>query len=382
MYIYLVVVIYRVRIIRYAMKKKIGILNFHYSNNNYGAVLQACAIQEVVRSYGYDVENINYIPLEQKKTFKNYLGDILRICGLRKTEARKNVKHNGKFQSFRDKFLSTSSLCQTDVELSDLSLKYTHVLVGSDQVFRPAMTRHNATKYFLDFCPRAIKISYAASFGTDKWENNVYTKDARLFTRLLSGFSAVSVREDSGVTICNEVFEVEAHHVLDPTLLVGADYFREMFKFRSSDSKLKLVSYYKLDIDDDFLQVISRLTVDRKSESKNIYHEKNSQGEEEYHSVEEWLQLISSSDLVVTDSFHCVCFSILFNIDFVCIANPERGIARLSSLLEMLGLSDRLCVKPDLIDSISKKNIDWCVVEQKLSDERKKSINFLSKSLS
>jgi hypothetical protein len=364
------------------MKKNvIGIINFHYSNNNYGAVLQACAIQQVVRSYGYNVENINYIPLEPKKTLKNYLGDILRIFGLRKSETRKKVKHNGKFQSFRDKFLTTSDLCQTDVELSNLSLKYTHVIVGSDQVFRPAMTRHNATKYFLDFCPESIKISYAASFGTDKWESNVYTKNTKHFSRLLAEFSVVSVREDSGVNICKDMFGLEAHHVLDPTLLVGVDYFRTMFDANSTNKDPKLISYYKLDIDNAFLQVIDRLAGRRKCVSKNIYHEANLQGEEQYHSVEEWLLSISSSNLVVTDSFHCVCFSILFNVDFVCITNAERGISRLTSLLEMLGLSDRLCSSPDLVESISQKGIDWCAVEKMLFDERQKSTEFLLKSL-
>ncbi|MGI9896040.1 polysaccharide pyruvyl transferase family protein [Vibrio natriegens] len=363
------------------MKSKVGIINFHYSNNNYGAVLQACALQHVVLSYGYDVENINYIPLEPKKTFKNHIGDILRFLGLRKSEARKNVKDNGNFQCFRDKFLTTSDLCRTKAELSTLSSEYTHVIVGSDQVFRPAMTRHNATKYFLDFCPKSIKVAYAASFGTDKWENNVFTRDVNHFKRLLAGFSSISVREDSGVDICKDIFEVDAQHVLDPTLLVGADYFRAMFKAEPVKGSKKLISYYKLDIDNEFLSVIKRLATDKQCTSKNIYHELNSNGEEEYHLVEDWLSSINNSELVITDSFHCVCFSILFHVDFVCIANAERGIARLKSLLELLGMGDRLCTSLDLVESVSQNSIDWNTVEKKLSDERIKSSSFLRNSL-
>lgn len=363
------------------MKTKIGIINFHYSNNNYGAVLQACALQHVVHSYGYDVENINYIPSEPKKTLKNYIGDVLRFLRLRKSEARKNVKHNGHFQRFRDGFLTTSELCQTDSELAAVSSKYTHVIVGSDQVFRPAMTRHNATKYFLDFCPKSIKIAYAASFGTDTWENNVFTSNIDQFISLLARFSSISVREDSGVNICKDTFGVDAQHVLDPTLLAGADYFRSMFEVGTITGGEKLLSYYKLDVDDVFLNVIERLATDKECTSKNIYHELNSSGEEEYYQVEAWLSSISNSELVVTDSFHCVCFCILFQVDFVCIANAERGIARLSSLLELLGLEERLCTTPGLIESVSQKSIDWSTVEHKLSDERIKSSSFLRNSL-
>ena len=39
---------------------KIGIITLWGSNNNYGQVLQAYALQKFLRNYGFDVKHINY----------------------------------------------------------------------------------------------------------------------------------------------------------------------------------------------------------------------------------------------------------------------------------------------------------------------------------
>ncbi|WP_417648515.1 polysaccharide pyruvyl transferase family protein, partial [Enterobacter hormaechei] len=104
----------------------------------------------------------------------------------------------------------------------------------------------------------------------------------------------------------------------------------------------------------------------------------------EYYSVPEWLNNIKNSRLVITDSFHCVCFCILFEKEFLCCVNEGRGLSRLQSLLGMVGLTDRICSPDDdFISKISNLNsINYQEVNQLLELKRYDSKKFLLDSLS
>lgn len=364
---------------------KIGLLNFHYSDHNYGAVLQAAALQRAVINLGFkETENINFIPPTPKKTLKNKVGDLLRALGLKAKHERAQVSHNGEFEKFRQEYIKTSNVYHSSQELSKSN--YSAIIVGSDQVFRPAMTQANASSYFLDFVSdnATTKIAYAASFGVDKWEaSNPYAANITHFKTLLQDFSAISVREDSGVDICKKTFNVTATQVLDPTLLIGESFFHDMIKQNIDDYstyKGKLV-YYKLDCDQTFFNCLDRLTDETGLLQENIYYGVDNTNRQSYLPVKAWLSAIYNSDLVVTDSFHCVCLSILFRKEFICVANPDRGIARLSSLLEPLGLENRLYDSSDNVDYKKLTKIEWDKVENELEKKRIHSFSFLKTSL-
>ena len=99
-------------------------------------------------------------------------------------------------------------------------------------------------------------------------------------------------------------------------------------------------------------------------------------------SMEEWLAMFRDADFVVTDSFHGTIFSIIFRKPFITIANPVRGNARLKSLLEPLGLYDRMTDSTNEAQRIAAAPINWNAVETRLNAFRSKSINFLKESLS
>ena len=172
---------------------------------------------------------------------------------------------------------------------------------------------------------------YPASFGNDVWDENEGT--TAMANEALGKFHAVSVRELSGVNIATEVFSVDAVHVLDPTLLIGRSFFEKIIKINSNQESVPTVVYYKLDIDSDFTAVINNVSNTLDCDAKNIYYKPTSRGNE-YYPVEEWLGFIRDSRIVVTDSFHCICFAILFNKPFICYPNNKRGLARLESLLD------------------------------------------------
>lgn len=100
-------------------------------------------------------------------------------------------------------------------------------VVGSDQVWRPVFSPC-ITNYYIDFDQRdhIIRIAYAASFGVDTWE---YDRQAQqVCAGYAKKFDAISVREDSGVTLCRNYLGVAAEHVLDPTMLLRREQYEKL----------------------------------------------------------------------------------------------------------------------------------------------------------
>lgn len=116
---------------------------------------------------------------------------------------------------------------------------YDALIVGSDQVWRGRYLKADKPAFFLEFAKNwnVRRIAYAASFGTTEWE---YTEqETEYYRQLLKKFCAVSVREDSGVDMCKRYLDVDAVHVLDPTmLLTSADYIKLCATEPKSDGNL------------------------------------------------------------------------------------------------------------------------------------------------
>lgn len=98
-------------------------------------------------------------------------------------------------------------------------------------------------------------------------------------------------------------------------------------------------------------------------------------------SIEEWLGNIKNAELVITDSFHGMVFSIIFHVPFVVIANKSRGADRFDSLLNRLELLERLAYKPSEVCGIVQKSINWKRVEMLLHEYQFESIDFLNNCL-
>ncbi|WP_413506106.1 polysaccharide pyruvyl transferase family protein [Photobacterium phosphoreum] len=367
--------------------KSIGIVNYQFSDRNYGAVLQAAALHWVIgNKLGYKSEHINYIPVTIKLSLIGHLkykiGNVLRSLKLKKEIIRySDFKNKNVFEDFRIKYLPRSNDVYSSLdELKSSSFDYTHVVVGSDQVWRPSYTENSTLVYFLDFLPSNVKkISYAASFGNDSWELDIDTLEHKNVVKALNQFNSISVREDSGVNICKNIFDKDVMHVLDPTLLAGKEFFEDIINDSiesESESESEIV-YYKLEIDGEFTSFISSLENKTGYKSENIYYNKVNNNYY-YYSVDEWLYKIKKSKIIITDSFHCVCFSILFNKQFIYYPNDNRGLSRLNSLLGLLGLENRI-YKADIKNHF--RSIDYEIVNSRLDKLRESSMNFLIEGL-
>lgn len=365
---------------------RIGILNFQHSNHNYGAVIQACALEYVLKDHGFYVEHINYLPQKDYVgRLKDLLRPYLRFTGLIKESSQvKQMKGDEVFENFRIKWLNrTSETYRNKNSLSGVGTKFDTVIVGSDQVWRTAMTEESGLIYFLDFLPYNVKrVSYAASFGVDSWEVNDELFNKQVRDELLK-FDAISVREKSGLDICNNEFNVDATHVLDPTLLAGTAFFDRTIA-QLSDEQFDLV-YYKLDVDDNFIDLISEICSRFEYSSKDIYSVKKD-GVKNYNSVENWIYSIANSKVVVTDSFHCVCLAIIYNKEFIYYPNENRGLARIQSLLDSLKIDSNNRIYP-LVNPQPNKFlndldlIDYSYVNTELDALKKGSLRYILESL-
>lgn len=369
--------------------KKIGILTLPL-NENIGGNLQAYALMEKLRQLGHEPVLINrrYHP-------QGYPNDVpakyLAIDnGLNLYAEFTGFKDDLPNLSFINHFISpVTRPYQWSKQLARHIERYQFdaIIVGSDQVWRADYAQEILADFFLGFLNHqsAIKrICYGASFGTNNWQFD--KQQTQLFGQLLKRFDAVSVREDSAVELCKKYFGVAADHVLDPTLLLPAKFYIDTFDLSKNKSNEKKLVTYLLDKNADKSSVVDSIAQSLSLKSFNTNHlpfDAHIENDTNNSStVENWLSSIYQADFVVTDSFHGVVFSIIFNKPFIAYANPKRGLARFTSILKLFGLQDRLIINSAELDlNRIHLPINWTQINHHIETLRAYSVNFLQTSL-
>lgn len=374
---------------------KIGILT-QPLYNNYGGILQNYALQTVLKGLGHEVITLN---IKKESTKLRKYGSILKRSAQRLLGQKVRVrtwpteKESLIISQYTRKFIQ-KNIITTDIiakKVNERLLYYYNFdafVVGSDQVWRPRYSPQLST-YFLDFLdnnPDVIKIAYAASFGVDDWEfTDTQTKKIK---KLIKLFDAISVREDTAVGLCDKYFDINATHLLDPTMLLNIDaYISLVKKERVKESSGDLFTYI-LDTSSEKNYIVDMIANKYKLKPFSVMQSKrfteyNRNGINDcvFPPVEEWIRGFIDAKFVVTDSFHGTVFSILFNKPFISIANKRRGLTRFTSLLKLFKLEERLiCSYEDfLIEEINE--IDWDRTNLILKQEVDRSIRFIQESL-
>jgi hypothetical protein len=365
---------------------KIGILTLPL-HTNYGGILQAYALKTYLDSIGHEVWLINN--RFSNETAITHIKEIAKIL-LRKKELenQNRIMHEiskCKIDAFVSKhFYNNTFIIKSPKDFKFLdNLNFNAYIVGSDQVWRKSYVKKNIDSYYLKFANGSNKIllSYAASFGIDKW--NFSSKEENRIRLLIQGFNAVSVREGIGKEFCKSIFNIDAEQLVDPTLLLSSDHYYKLFSpinDINAYAKDKL-AYYILDSSPSKKGIINNISNYFNLDTISI----GKIGQDGvFPSIEEWLAGFHSARFIVTDSFHGCVFSILFNKPFVAIANSRRGINRFTSLLSIFGLLNRLVVEEadnDTIDDILSTSIDWDFINSKIKSEVLRSNQFLIQNL-
>lgn len=391
---------------------------------NYGGLVQCYALQETLKRMGHEAVVLQR-EWNRQYTLKGactyYAKHLVKML-----MGRKESWHYYVAQEKRDyiaketnKFTETyitprSEHCYTTEQLKQEveRLHLDAIVVGSDQVWRPYYSPCQPN-YFLDFLgstgsPTANikRISYAASFGGDNWD---WSPDLTAqCAALLQKFDAVSVREQSGIRLCQEHFNVDAIQVLDPTMLLEKeDYIRLFEKFESlkvqkgtnpsnpsnssnpSNHKRGSLFNYVLDRSEEKQNIIRTIAQKTGKTSfcsmpeldDSIYNLYGDIDKAVYPPVESWLSAFDEAEMVVTDSFHGTVFSIIFNKPFWVVGNEGRGMARFETLLSLYGLQDRMISAKTLNTIDLNAPIDWNIVNDKRAELQVVAIDFLTNAL-
>lgn len=369
---------------------RIGIVTLPL-HTNYGGLLQAYALQTVLKSMGCSVIHLQpeVVFAESHSLWKMPMVYCKRaskkiFCGERNIPI---FMHPNKWIRINtDAFIAYHihpRYLNEEEWTEGLSNEYDAIIFGSDQIWRPVYA-YPIEKYFGSFLgnSKIKRVSYAASFGT---EDNEYSKEQLSLCRnLLSKFNAVSVRENSAVTICKERFGVEAKQVLDPTMLLTYGDYETIFEQTKTPRSEGMLAVYVLDDNqqiDDFIkkQSLQQGLTPFRINSK-VENHKAKLSERQQPPVGCWLRAFHDAEFVITDSFHACVFSILFHKPFICIGNKNRGMSRFHSLLSDFSLCDRLVDIND-IGKYEEKEIDWGFVDNVLVQKREEAFRFLNQAL-
>ena len=337
------------------MAEKIGIVTiFHIPN--YGAMLQCYSLCTYLQGLGYQVI-LYHIPLSNVDRWMYKLKYRLKL-------------------QFMDRFIRQNMPPIT----RDLSEKSDIYMVGSDQVWNPDITGPMWDRFFLSFAPQdAKKVSYAASLGTSTWNHPELKSEAN---DLLSKFSAITVREDSGVELLKKEFGIDSMNVLDPCFLpVSWHKLTGPIVPNESVVLYKLINSYKFECEvksfakENKCRFISVL-------SYNLPFIGSLRGlNGKMQPVESCLRSIAQAKYVITDSFHATVFSILFQRQFAVLPGAKGRQTRLTSLLQKLELEDRLVSSFDEAKKVVKKPIDYTKTGKIVASLQQQSLNILNKIL-
>ena len=371
------------------MKRKAGLITI-YHVPNYGSVLQTFATQRLLEKLGYECDIINYkYPNEyhhslgrQKPSLKSKIG---RIFGLSAHHRKAN-----KLECFKKRHFNFTKLYSHLNELRTADWEsYDMFVVGSDQVWKSKFTLGD-TAFLLSFVPDDKKrVSIASSFAT----SSVPEEYREIYKRELEKFSAISVRENNGVSIIKDELKLnkEVQVVLDPTLLLSKEDWlsavpRSTFKKKKKYILLYMLTYAfeprpyifevlkQLQSQEDYdIIALEGYTPKERANGIEMINKADS-------SIPEFINLFANADVVVTSSFHGTAFAVNFGIPLISIVPDDKGDDRQSSFLKNVGLNGCIATTETPVDCINCF-YDHKDVKRNLSELRNKSINWIKENL-
>lgn len=367
---------------------KAGIVTI-YDVPNFGSVLQAYATQEILNNFGFEAVFIDYNRYNDwrlsqgcaKKGSKVRI--FLRNLGL-KADHRKSLL----LERFKKEYFNVT---QTYQDLNELKNEewddYGLFAVGSDQVWNTNYLKGDSF-YLLSFVPDKIKkIAIASSFALKVLPEQFKGK----FTKYLSRFDALSVRETNGQRIINEDLKIkrDVKLLLDPTLLFSKEQWNHQFVRFMHKPKDKYILFYMWAYAFEPRPYIYEVTkyFQQKLGCKIIALEgcysscpSNLRMENRMDStIPDFLSLFANAELVITSSFHGTAFALNYGRPLVSIL-PSTGDDRQKSLLESLGVANCGITIESEIEKINPF-YDTKSEQRKLSDIRKENLNWIKNNI-
>lgn len=355
--------------------KKIAVITMHFVKN-YGSVLQTYATQTIFEKLGYECNIIDYWRkgdldenlLNSWSQGRSILAKIVMIPTINKW---KKV-----FNSFLSEYiiLTKNKYIEGKNDFDINPVEADIYCVGSDQVWNTTYNGKLMPEFFLDFSNSPNKFAFSSSIG--KTELN--DEEKAFFKEKLEKFKAISVREESAVSILNELGLKNIYNILDPTLFLNDLEWDKVASPRVIKKKYCLI--YQLNGNKQFDQYAKKFA--KKNNLKLVrlctrYDQFLKTGKGIFPNVNEFVSLFKYADYILTDSFHGTAFSINLNKNFSVIY-PKRYSTRLESILDLTNLKDRVV---NDCNNFNLRNIDYTNVNLIMNKKRKESYDWISNTL-
>lgn len=273
----------------------------------------------------------------------------------------------------------TEETYYSNSELEKADFDFDYYICGSDQIWNTYCPNYDDA-FILRFAKgKGERLSYAASMGAEDIKPSLRDK----FAEELGGYKAISVRESGAVTVISELSKKSAVHVVDPVFLLDADKWNEIAKENPIGKPYILLYFVKGDIPGmrDYVKKLKKIT------GLPIVVVNCNLREMKYRNIKcydagpaEFVSLIKNAEYVVTNSFHASAFSVIYRKKFMVFNDKANGASRISSLLNLCGISERQATK----DSDARKmleDIDYDTAYKKLMPMIEKSKDFLADTM-
>lgn len=363
--------------------KKVGIITFHRAHN-YGACLQAYALQNVLEERQYEVKIIDF---RNKYIDKNFRPFAVRGGGL-KTRIRsilvnllflkKNTQRYHAFETFFGKFYNlTMKVTEADFN-EDFGGDFNACITGSDQVWNPNLAGGLLDAYTLNWGRKSLtRISYAASVG----DISIVRNNKVQYQKKLHSLNSISVREHNLQIELQEILGRQVEVVLDPALLVGSNTWNKM---AVNGPKQKYIFAYAIGDHENHRLIVNDISrkmgipvvqVERRNKYDDILQNRYDAGPCEF------LGLVRDSEIIIATSFHAIVFALIFHKKFWAVPPKDTG-ERIYSLLRMVGLENRCIINLDDCARINvEEEINFEEIDNILWRQREKSIEWLLNAL-
>lgn len=368
---------------------RVGVITFSNSRDNYGQILQCYAMQEFVKSLGHDPFLIRYDErIEDTAGFKlrnlhkyifklptyiKWYIDRLRQKKISEQYGAIAASHDRKFNEFIiERIEATEKIYHPDT-IADTPPRADAYICGSDQIWG------GSWPYYLSFAPDdAVKIAYAPSLGGLTFFTPEYEGEMK---RLLSRLDFIGMREQSGVDTCIGLGFPGTKKVVDPTLLLDAGRY-EAIATNPQPPSPYLFCYLLGNPTSCKINEVFDYAGMNKLSVKYVANQRIDDYPKAYPTIEEWLGYIAGADRVVTNSFHCVVFSLIFHRPVIYLplnAGYERMNCRIDELIISAGL-EQIRYRGDL-GKVDLSDIDFKKFDEWKREEVSKSSYILSNLL-
>ena len=383
-------------------KKKIGLV-LAYRGVNYGMLLQAFATQRFIEMQGFETEILEYTRTDYKHIrltpwLAVYALDEAWKRIIKRPGERRNVPDDLHIKNMEDRRAVSGAFIEKRLKnrrvvrgieaLEAAGKEYGAVVVGSDQIWPPDAAFGNFTT--LRFVPDKVnKISYATSLGVSSYPYYCRSSAAQFWKRI----DHLSVREERGKEIIQEICGLNAEVVVDPVYLFTDGQWKELIPEERITDGRYLLCYFlggaqehkrlaRAFADRKGLKLVSILSTESVSSIDVSYADEIAAGK----GPEAFVNLVRHAEYVFTDSFHGTAFSVISGRQFYVFyrtraGSPDSRNSRIDSVLKMWGLEDRLVPEGAVPEDLSGDPIDYGAVNRRIERERRKSVSFFLKAL-